>query len=603
MLDGFAGPDTIFGGPGLADTVIFQASLSVLRTSSLWVTLDDAANDGTDLTLNGVSEEGDNVHSDVETVEGGNARDLLVGDGDANALTGFGGDDSLDGQGGADQLLGLDGNDMLFGRDGADYLGGGDGTDDFFEDGAPNGADDMWGGPGGDSVHYSNRSWPVGVLLDDLANDGDFATGEGDNVHTDIEDAVGGSGPDAFQGSSAVNHLTGGAGNDGMHGNDGNDVLSGGVDNDSLYGDAGDDALRGGPGNDDEHGDAGQDVMLQDSGANGADTFSDSDFNATVDYSSRTTAIVVHMDAAANDGEDANGDWIAEEGDNVDPSISVVDSGSGRDLLTGRTVHLPGAPNGPVLKGNIGDDYLAGGNGASGPNSFGTFLNGGAGNDWLEGSAWSDNLSGGPGNDTERGNDSDDVFDEGSTPNGADEIWGNGSCCGPGGARDTIDYGSRWTSVQVDLDDSADDGDPATSEGDNIHSDVEVIEGGHRDDVLTGNAADNIIRGNFFSDQIDGGPGDDILYGDFSTPCSCGGYDTVDGGDGDDIILGEFGDDTLFGGNGDDVITGGGEDDAMDGGDGSDILHAQDGFVDAVDGGPGADAADFDPNDVVVNIP
>ena len=216
ILNGFAGPDVISGGAGL-DMVTFKMPDFRERTTSLWVTLDDVANDGTDFTLNGTSEEGDNVHADVEDVQGGDAPDLLVGNGDANDLFGRGGDDLLDGQGGPDFLEGGDGNDSMWGGDGNDIFRGRNGNDDFFEGSGPNGADVMSGEGGMDTVHYSGRSWPTAILLDDLANDGDFATSEGDNVESDVEDAVGGSGPDAFQGSSVANHFIGGAGNDGMH--------------------------------------------------------------------------------------------------------------------------------------------------------------------------------------------------------------------------------------------------------------------------------------------------------------------------------------------------------------------------------------------------
>jgi Ca2+-binding RTX toxin-like protein len=383
-------------------------------------------------------------------------------------------------------------------------------------------------------------------------------------------------------------------------------VLSGGIDNDTLYGDNGDDALSGNLGNDVEHGDAGSDVMHEDSGANGADTFTDSDFDATVDYSSRTIALVVDMDGAADDGADVNGDGFADEGDNVGQTIRVVDAGSGNDTLTSR----PGiAPAYAILNGNVGDDVLRGGAGTTGFFfNQGSILQGGAGNDWLEGSPGPDTLSGGPGNDVERGNDADDTFDEGSSPNGADVMVGNGSCCGSGGTRDVVDYTPRFAAVRVDPDDSADDGDftAGTSEGDNVGSDIEVIRGGFGNDVLTGNSGGNIIYGQTGNDQIDGAAGPDILYGDYETPTAADGNDTVDGGEGADYAYGDGGSDTLFGGIGPDIVTGGPDSDSMDGGAGPDIFHAQDGFVDTVDGGLDGDtdrADDFDPNDVLLNIP
>jgi Ca2+-binding RTX toxin-like protein len=602
VLDGREGPDVFVGGPD-RDAVTFITYDQQARTASLRVTLDDVANDGTDANLDGFSEESDNVRSDVELVFGGDAHDVLIGNGGDNGLYGIGGDDELYGQGGVDFLSGWDGNDSLSGGEGGDTLKGEGGNDDFFEDSAPNGADDFWGGSGRDTVHYSGRSWPVAILLDDLANDGDFATSEGDNVHVDVEDAIGGSGPDAFQGSSVVNHFSGGPGNDGMHGNDGNDVLSGGIDNDTLYGDNGDDALSGNLGNDELHGDLGRDVMLEDSGPNGADTFTDGDTNATVDYSSRTVDLIVSMDGLANDGADVNGDRVADEGDNVDPSISVVDGGSGNDVMISRPLL---APTPAILNGNIGSDYLQSGEGGVDPYFHqGTFLNGGADNDWLEGGRGRDDLDGGPGDDVERGNGDDDTFHEGSGPNGADLIDGNGSCCSTGGARDTVDYSARFSAVRVDPDDSADDGDftGGTSEGDNVGSNVEVLRGGFGNDELTGNNGGNVIYGQGGNDIIEGAEGPDIVYGDWDTPMASDGNDVVDGGEGDDFVYGQGGIDSLLGGLGDDIITGGPGSDGIDAGADDDILHVQDGVVDTVDGGPGTDAADFDANDILSNIP
>ena len=613
VLDGFAGPDAIFGGPGFADTVIFQASMGVPRTTSLWVTLDDLANDGTDLSLNGVSEEGDNVHSDVEAVEGGNAPDLLVGDGDPNALTGFAGDDSLDGQGGSDQLLGLDGND------------------DFFEGSAPSGADDIWGGPGDhDEVHYSARSMQVTVLLDDLGNDGDVAANEGDNVHADVEDAVGSSRGDGMSGSSSANHFIGGPGNDGLHGGDGPDALNGGADNDFLFGDGDDDVLRGGPGDDSEEGGPGQgDVMHEDPAANGADTFTDSGSDATVDYSARTVPLVIDVDGVADDGADLNGDGLADEGDNVDLSIYVISGGSASDSITGRSPHTT-FPR-PRLAGNGGNDVLM-----SGPDvllqPFGVILDGGPGNDTLMGGANHDTLIGGPGDDTEAGGECADVFDEGGAPNGADDIRGGSGCITPDD-NDLVLYSGRGGSVNVSLDDVNNDGAGGGSEGDNIHSDVGWLRGSQTGDVLSGNNLDSMIQGGPGQDHITGGAGNEHLFGDEDADVIDGGpgnddiqgladIDTLNGGPGNDSILGGDGADTMDGqadndildgearsdlvrgGDGNDVVVGGAGTDSIYGNADNDLLSAQDGEADICDGGAGVDTGTFDSAlDVLLNIP
>lgn len=97
-----SGADTFEGGPGF-DIVIFE------RPTSVSVSLDGAANDGT-------TDEGDNVGADVENVTGGEGADRLVGNAGRNRLDGGPGVDVLDGKEGDDTLLLRDGlNDQKVG--------------------------------------------------------------------------------------------------------------------------------------------------------------------------------------------------------------------------------------------------------------------------------------------------------------------------------------------------------------------------------------------------------------------------------------------------------------------------------------------------------
>jgi serralysin len=70
------------------------------------------------------------------------------------------------------------------------------------------------------------------------------------DLHSLIENALGGSGNDVMTGNSVANRLQGNAGNDSMNGRGGNDVLIGGSGNDALYGSSGADALYGSSGAD-----------------------------------------------------------------------------------------------------------------------------------------------------------------------------------------------------------------------------------------------------------------------------------------------------------------------------------------------------------------
>ena len=90
----------------------------------------------------------------------------------------------------------------------------------------------MRGGEGFDVATYSERTLPLTISLDDLANDGE--AGEGDDVRGDVEDVIGGSGADVITGSAADNVLAGGDGGDRIDGGAGIDTYAGGDGDDVL---------------------------------------------------------------------------------------------------------------------------------------------------------------------------------------------------------------------------------------------------------------------------------------------------------------------------------------------------------------------------------
>ena len=170
-LQGFAGNDYLYGGPG-ADTLPGGAGSdsSYYGTSAAPVSVDLSAS-----TASGGDAQGD-VLSGIEDLLGSDHADDLIGDSSANYISGGAGDDHIEGRGGSDRLQGDTGNDALLGND----------DDDSFEQGqAADGADDMHGSSGTDTVWYTQRDNPVSVTRDNIANDGEAA--EGDNVHFDIE--------------------------------------------------------------------------------------------------------------------------------------------------------------------------------------------------------------------------------------------------------------------------------------------------------------------------------------------------------------------------------------------------------------------------------
>lgn len=247
-LDGGSGPDALSGQLG-TDTASYAT-----RASGVGVDIDGAADDGN--SADGPAGARDNVKADVENLIGGTSNDTLTGSAANNALDGRDGADVLRGLGGTDTVsyagrsdavsvdldgVADDGNsadgpagardnvkadiENLIGGKGADTLSG-SAADNAF-DGGP-GPDTFTGFGGADTVTYASRGVGVSVDIDGAADDGsssDGPTGARDNVRADIENLVGGSGPDTLIGSGRDNVLTGGFGLDILRGMNGNDVL------------------------------------------------------------------------------------------------------------------------------------------------------------------------------------------------------------------------------------------------------------------------------------------------------------------------------------------------------------------------------------------
>jgi Ca2+-binding RTX toxin-like protein len=235
------------------DSVSYDAA-----TNPVVVSLDGLANDG-------LSGEQDNVGPDVEEVFGGSAGDLLQAGPNAVGLFGLDGVDQLLGGPGPDQLSGGAGSDVLRGGDGDDQLEDGDftpgvtssplppGGNDVLDGGngddslqSDRGADDISGGPGIDRTAFSRPIpqapsvptpvAPAGftVSLDDMANDGQTGSGEGDNVHSDVEIVESSDGDDVISGSGAADEISTGAGRDVVDPGGGPDVVDLGPGDDRI---------------------------------------------------------------------------------------------------------------------------------------------------------------------------------------------------------------------------------------------------------------------------------------------------------------------------------------------------------------------------------
>ena len=375
-----ASPDSFSGGPG-RDFVYYSA-----RTAPQNVSLDDVANDG-------APGEHDNIHSDVEGVEGGEGDDTL---------TGGTGDDFLRGRGGSDTLAGLGGNDVLDGGgnggcghddldggadddtlvlEGDTHAEGGTGDDRFTPGGAAcTGADTAIGGSGTDTADFSSApGYDIWLSLDGVADDGVDGL---DNFGSDIENATANGNGMALIGNDGPNVLRGGYGDDLLDGEGGADTLTGGAgfdvadyslrtaavsltldgkandgaagEQDSIAGDV--EALVGGDGSDILSGDGGDNVF---DGGPGADVMLGGGGIDAVDYSSRTAPVAADLDGQPGD------DGEAGEGDTLGADVAGLFGGSGNDTLTGNALDgfLDGGTGADRLTDAGGEDYLDGGAG------------------------------------------------------------------------------------------------------------------------------------------------------------------------------------------------------------------------------------------------
>jgi Ca2+-binding RTX toxin-like protein len=307
-----------------------------------------------------------------------------------------------------------------------------------------------------------------------------------------------------------------------------------------------------------------------------------------VDYSSRTGNVSV-------DQRYANGDGEAGENDHVDPTIQLIEFGSGNDYfhdsvlyLTENTVH--GGAGNDTLVGDFGIDTFEGerGNDVLIGGASVNFLNGGDDFDVVFGGGDGDQLHGeycygGEGNDTLIGEGNDYLVGEGGEDVlvGAD---GNDTLAGglgtdtflPGTGTDTADYSLRSDALRLYIGGGAISG--ALGENEDLTSEFEVVRGGGNADqiyISSSITAGMVVWGGTGDDYIRGGSGNDTLYGE-------GGFDA---------LLGELGNDQLNGGK---------DADYLYGGSGNDTFYADDRepVGDWIVGGDGYDTAIVDGYDV-----
>ncbi len=220
----FAGPgdDTLVAGTGLGvSQVDFHGGDGRDRASYA------AAGRGVTVTLNGFPDDGrtgsdrDNIDDDVEVLEGSAFGDTLAGS-------------AFDA--GGHRFRGLAGDDRLVGGFG----------NDIFEMGvAADGADEIDGNVGFDTIDYRARTRPVTVTVDAAGSD-DGEAGERDQVET-MEQVITGSAPDTLRGSPVATRggsFVSGAGVDTITGTDHPDHITPGAGRDTVDARGGADIVR-----------------------------------------------------------------------------------------------------------------------------------------------------------------------------------------------------------------------------------------------------------------------------------------------------------------------------------------------------------------------
>ncbi|MDX2055810.1 MAG: hypothetical protein SFV15_25630 [Polyangiaceae bacterium] len=149
-----------------------------------------------------------------------------------------------------------------------------------------------------------------------------------------------------------------------------------------FYGGADSDEIRGGEGKDRLYGGPGLDTFRSPS-ADGADLYDGGDDNDTLSYDGRSQPLTITIGTGANDGPSG-------ENDDVQSTVEGIIAGSGNDFITGSAFSNQFA-------GGDGNDTLIGGDG----------------DDWLYGDAGDDVLMGGNGDDLLNGLTGTNVIDAG----------------------------------------------------------------------------------------------------------------------------------------------------------------------------------------------
>ncbi|RZU46896.1 hemolysin type calcium-binding protein [Fluviicoccus keumensis] len=579
-LDGGVGQDTMVGGLG-NDRYFVDSALDVVT---------EAASEGTDAIVSSISYVlGANIENLALTGQSnltatGNAQDnYLVGNDGNNTITGGAGNDVVNGGAGNDSLVGGLGNDQYYvdsygdvvvelANEGNDrvysYVGftlpnnvenlvllGGDNIvaygnslvnnlrgnngDNTLNGGT--GADIMIGGGGNDTYYVDNVGDTVTEAAGEGTNDTIYAS-VNYTLPINVERLIISGSATTLTGNSSDNYLVG---------NTAANTIDGGLGNDTLDGGTGADSMNGGDGNDVYYVDNVGDVLVDSSGTD--TVYSSISYTlgtgfenlvltgtSNINGSGNASANAITGNASSNtltsgaatgttgndtltggDGDDTYiiddaGDVIIEQDgegtDNVQVNYSGYTLSANVENLTlmGTVAAVTGNVLDNTMDGNASNNMMSGADGNDRINGQGgaDTIDGGNGDDIIDGGAGTDSMVGGAGNDSFYVDAAADVIVEAAS-----------------GGTDTVNASVSYT-ISANIESLVLTGTAANGNGAT----------GNFNEMITGNAANNILSG-------DGG--NDTLYGGT-------GNDTLSGGANDDVLDGNAGTDSMVGGTGND---------------------------------------------------
>jgi Ca2+-binding RTX toxin-like protein len=517
-LIGGAGADTFYGGAGGDQIAYF------LDGGTQGVVVDLRAGTATDTYGTRDSLIG------IEYVHGSDFADTLLGtDGEGDRLFGRDGDDYIDGR---------DGNNLIYTGAGDDHIVVGttaiDARDTVVIDGHGTKRITGTGAAGSPYAHHLVFDLDEAVTVN-------LATGiaRSANMTLDFTAAlhfleVGGTSYDdhLIGGNTAHDYL------EWLSGNQGNDTIDGGggTGNTVIY----DDEVRYGAFNhvtqQKEFGTRGVVVNLTTGVA--TDSFGFTDTLVNID-SVRATEFADNLFGTAQ----TNGFWGLKGADTMNGGAGSDRVHYGEDSLTGGTAGVTvNLAAGFAIDGFGDRDVLISIEEAYG-SDFNDTLLGSNDDNRLYGYKGADNLSGGAGRDTMDGGEGDDLLDGGI---GDDELWG-------AAGNDTLNGGdgndiARYLDAERGINANLVAGQVADGMGglDTLIN-IEGIYGSDHNDTVQGGDRDEFISGQGGNDSLYGGLGIDTILGG-------AGADLILGGGNDDELWGEAGNDTIDGGAGSDLV-------------------------------------------------